>query len=324
MGVYNGLPYLRESIESVLDQTYADFEFLVVDDASTDGTAGIVSEYAARDDRIRLLRNRDNHGLTRSLNRALDAATGEFVARQDADDRSEPTRFERQVAYLDTHPDVAVVGTGAQLVDATGETVDRRLVRSDPSLADLQRKNHLIHGSVMGRRRAFADVDGYDEFFRYSQDYDLWLRLAAEYELANVPDPLYVLREHEESVYFSRRDESTLYAFLARGQSTGTLDPETVATVRAEGIETLYDHLSASQRAAFHRTLAARYLRYGHPEAARSEAEEAIRRADPATSAYLPYALSFASPRALAVLRWAVRRVLNLTTAVHNATSAQR
>lgn len=322
MGVYNGLPYVREAIESVLEQTYRDFEFLVVDDASTDESAEVVSEYAEEDDRIRLLENEKNRGLTWSLNRALDAARGEYVARQDADDRSEPTRFERQVTYLDDHPEVAAVGTGARLVDAAGEPLDRRVVLADPSLDDLQQKNHLIHGSVMGRKRAFADVGGYDEFFEYSQDYDLWLRLANEHELRNIPDPLYVLREHGGSVYFSQRDESTLYAFLVRGRSTGELNSETVEAVREDGIGTLYDRLSASQRATFHRTLAERYLRYGHQTEAREEAREAMRQADSTVSALLPYLLSFAGPRSLAVLRRGLRRVMNTKTALRNAASS--
>jgi glycosyltransferase involved in cell wall biosynthesis len=318
MGVYNGLPYVREAIESVLEQTYRDFEFLVVDDASTDESAEVVSEYAEEDDRIRLLENEKNRGLTWSLNRALDSAGGEFVARQDADDRSEPTRFERQVAYLDDHPEVAVVGTGARLVDAADETLDRRVVLADPSLTDLQRKNHLIHGSVMGRTRAFEAVDGYDEFFEYSQDYDLWLRLAAEHELRNIPEPLYVLREHGESIYIDKAWESTLYSLFARRQSTEQFDLDTIETVREQGIAELYEHLTVPERADFHRTLAGIHVRYGQTTPGRDEAVRSLHYSKAQVGAYALYALSLLGRRQLLAIRWALRRVMNARLDLRN------
>lgn len=319
MGVYNGLPYLRKSIESVLSQQYENFEFIIIDDASTDNSANVVAKYAEDDERIRLLENQENIGLTASLNRALNEAQGDFVARQDADDLSDPRRFERQVQFLKTHPDVAVLGTGARLVDAAGDEIDRRVVLTDPSLSDLQSKNHLIHGSVLARRSVLEDVGGYDEFFRYSQDYDLWLRLAANHDIRNVPDPLYILREHRNSIYFDRMEESTLYAFLARGQSTGTIAPETVEAVRADGIRTLYDRLSDPLRAAYHRALARTYLRYGHPTEARVEVRKARDAGANGAGAYVPYLLSFAPSPVLSGLRRAVRKYLNLTTRVRNA-----
>ena len=113
MGVYDGLPYVRDAVRSVLGQTYKDFELLVIDDCSTDGTAAELERVADGDDRLRIVRNDENVGLTRSLNRGLDEARGEYVARHDADDRSAPERLARQVAYLNANPDVAVVGTGA-------------------------------------------------------------------------------------------------------------------------------------------------------------------------------------------------------------------
>ena len=310
MGVYDGLPYVRDAVRSVLGQTYKDFELLVIDDCSTDGTAAELERVADGDDRLRIVRNDENVGLTRSLNRGLDEARGEYVARHDADDRSAPERLARQVAYLNANPDVAVVGTGARLVDASDHVIDTRVVLRTPTLADFRAKNHLIHGSILARRSVLRDHGGYDEFFEYSQDYDLWLRLAESNALRNLPDPLYDLREHTGSIYFDRMEESTLYATLARGRSAGRFSAETVDRVRAEGIGSLYDYLSPAEKRAFHESLARVCLRYEHTDEACEQVETALSfSATPKT--YLVYGLTCIGPRPVRLLRKLLRKAMN-------------
>jgi len=206
MAVYNGTRFLREAIESVLGQSFADFEFIIVDDGSTDETPEILASYA--DPRIRVLCNHENLGLAASLNRGIETARGEYLARMDADDISRAQRFAGQVDFLEQHPEVVLLGTAYEKIDEQGRVVGR----GDPPLANnelqtaLPLHNRFCHGVVMMRREALIRVGGYDEAFEQSQDYDLWLRLAELGEIANLPEYLYAWRRHPGGV--SRLQES--------------------------------------------------------------------------------------------------------------------
>ena len=120
MPAYNAEKYINEAIDSILAQTFTDFEFIIIDDGSTDSTCAIVESYS--DSRIRFFKNEHNLGVAATLNRGLDLARGEYIARMDADDISLPTRFEKQAAYMDSHPDVVVCGTGVECFGARHET----------------------------------------------------------------------------------------------------------------------------------------------------------------------------------------------------------
>lgn len=317
MGVYNEKKHLTQAIESILTQTYDDFELLIVDDASTDNSPDIVRSY--EDPRITLLENETNQGLTASLNRALEHAEGEFVARQDADDVSEPDRFERQVGFLERNKSVDVVGTGAYLIDGNGTVLDKRVGYCNPTFEDFMDKGHLVHGSVMARRSTLEAVGGYDEFFRYGQDQELWLRLTDQgCKIANIPQPLYRHRIHDEGVYFSRKDESAMYGIVARDLVTGACDPSIKEELSDEGVLAYYDQISPERRASFHADLATRYLRYGHTEPALEECRKARN--------YRPYApglvalstLAHLGPTITDPVRWGMRRYLNLKTRLSN------
>jgi len=202
MSVYNGRRYLREAIESVLRQTFGDFEFLILDDGSSDGSQDIILSY--RDPRIRLVANTTNIGLTKSLNRGLARALAPLIARQDADDVSYPNRLEKQVEIMDRHPDVVLVGAQARTIDSGGSPV-----RGTPwprAVTDLGMRWQLIfespfvHTSVMFRREVvWGELGGYDEEFVTSQDYELWSRVARRYRIGNLPDCLVDFRVHPES-----------------------------------------------------------------------------------------------------------------------------
>ncbi len=211
MSVYNGEKYAPEAVESILAQTFDDFEFILIDDGSTDRSKSLLEGYAKRDERIRLV-SRPNKGLTKTLNEGLGLARGEFVARMDADDVALPTRFEKQVAFLRGKPQCVCVGSRVLRIDPYGsplsesdhklthEEIDRQLMEEGLGWA-------ITHPVAMMRRDAVATVGGYREQFRTSQDLDLWLRLAEVGQLANLPEVLLKYRYHPESVGFTNFEE---------------------------------------------------------------------------------------------------------------------
>src|SRR5581483_4182638 len=190
-----------------LGQSFADFEFLIIDDGSTDRSRAMLERYAARDRRIRLT-SRPNTGYTAALNELLREARGELVARMDADDVALPERLARQVAYLRAHPDVVCVGTAVQFIDGAGaylrdghpgmdhEEIQRRALAGDCA---------LNHPSVMMRRAAVLAVGGSHVEFEPAEDLDLWLRLGEVGRLANLPEVLMKYRQHPAS--FSERHQ---------------------------------------------------------------------------------------------------------------------
>jgi hypothetical protein len=196
MTVYNGAAYVRAAVASLLEQTYADFELLVVDDASTDGSGDIVAAMA--DPRIRLVRNNVNLGLTRSLNRGLEIARGELIARQDADDLSAPDRLTKQVEFLDAHPDVALVGSWYRKMDAAGASLGDRHLPEDHALLRWALLFYcpFVHSAIVFRRHiVVGEHSGYDERFLYGEDYDLWSRVARCHRVANIPAVLVAYRQ---------------------------------------------------------------------------------------------------------------------------------
>ena len=229
MSVWNGERFVAEAVESVLAQTFGDFEFLIVDDASTDSTPAILAAY--RDARVRILRNDENLGLTKSLNRGLREARGEYVARLDADDVCLPRRLELQSSFLNANPNVAVVGGQAHFI---GENGRRRLGDRTPRSARaakfaLMFSSPLIHSAAMFRRSVVVDeLHGYDEEFVTSQDVDLWSRISARHELRNLD--AYVLRHrvHRGSISATRytyRNVSRVQYVLHRAVMASTGDP---------------------------------------------------------------------------------------------------
>ena len=209
MSVYNGEKYLAEAVESILAQTLADFDFIIIDDGSKDGSLAMLQKYAARDPRIHLT-SRPNQGLTRTLNEAFSQARGEFIARMDSDDVARPDRFENQVRFLRGHPQVVCTGGWFELIDGEGRLLT--LLRPPTDDVEIQRQalaghGAICHPSAMIRRQALERINGYDTDFKTAQDLDLWLRLGEIGKLANVPVPVLSFRLHESSVSESKRHE---------------------------------------------------------------------------------------------------------------------
>lgn len=198
MSVHNGERYLRQAIDSILGQTFTDFEFIIIDDRSIDRTLEIISSYG--DPRVRLIKNTENLGLTTSLNIGVDTASGEYIARMDGDDVSLPERLQKQVAYMDEHPDIAASGTWAQDIDPEGNMVGLRRVPFGKRMDyDFWRPSPLIHPSTMIRVAHLGELR-YDSGIKYGQDYDLWLTLRREYRIDNLPEYLLLYRVHADSI----------------------------------------------------------------------------------------------------------------------------
>lgn len=212
MTVFNAGRYLDASIRSILAQTFQDWEFVIVDDASDDGSAERAGTWAAKDGRIRLIPNRANKGQTLCLNQGLREARGRWVARQDADDLSHPLRLTRQFERVTVEPDLVILGTCGRIIDGA----DRLTGLLDVPLTDESIRwsaallNPFLHTSVMFRRDIVRDgLGGYDAGFRISQDYDLWTRLLARGKSANLPGRLVCYRNLPSSL--SRTGRSTAF-----------------------------------------------------------------------------------------------------------------
>ena len=177
MSVYNGAKFLAEAIDSILAQTFTDFEFIIIDDASSDDSLHIINSY--KDARIVLLQNTKNIGLTKSLNIGIAKAKGKYVARMDADDISLPKRLEKQFSFMEEHLEFAFCGTTAKTINDVGKEISFFKPPTDSSkiLALLLFKNCFFHSSITIRRDALLTVSGYDEEFIYAQDYRLYLQL---------------------------------------------------------------------------------------------------------------------------------------------------
>lgn len=253
MSVYNGEKYLREAIESILNQTIPDFEFIIVNDASTDSSPKIMQSYG--DARIKIINNEKNIGLTRSLNSAIAQAQGKFIARQDADDISLPNRLEEQLRYFEQHPEVALLGTSIDLIDDEGKITGKRVISADPS-KNFFRSSWFAHGSVMFKSKIVRELGGYNELFRYSQDYELWLRIAKHYPVRGLAQELYQLRLHGESIQFQKREEAALYHLLALRLNRSDMDEASLKAIKDNGIKSLYPWLNKNEKVFFHKSMA--------------------------------------------------------------------
>jgi glycosyltransferase involved in cell wall biosynthesis len=214
MPIYNARRYLRPAVESVLGQTFRDFELIAVDDGSKDDSLAILREYAAKDERMRVI-SRPNTGIVGALNDGLAAARGELIARMDCDDICTADRFEKQVAFLHEHPECVLVGSQVLLIDPDGEPLctkrDTEYTHERIDDAHLRGRWPLVHPAVMVRRDAIAKVGGYRTRYEFLEDLDLFLRLAEVGRLASLKDVLLHYRLHTGSICHTREsDQDTI------------------------------------------------------------------------------------------------------------------
>lgn len=219
MTVYNAECFLGEAIESVLEQTFTDFELLILDDCSSDSSWSIVQDYARRDSRIRAIRNETNLGGCENLNKGLRLIQSPYIARHDNDDWSYPDRLEKQVRFLDEHLAVGVVGGTIEIIDEKGNILGRRSYeRSDAAIRKkIFRYSPFAHPLVMVRKSVWDQVGGYyDPQFAPADDYDLWFRIGRVAQLANMPDVLLKYRMVAGSITFRSTKKMELTTIRVR------------------------------------------------------------------------------------------------------------
>lgn len=205
MPAYNSEKYIAEAIESVLNQTFSDFEFIIINDGSTDGTSQIVKEYAKQDKRIKFVNHSKNKGIVGVLNEGLDLATGEYIARMDSDDISLPTRFEKQIDYMDKHPECGVLGTWFQIFGNINGVVKHP---ERIKLLNLLVNEHVGHPTVMLRKSVIDKYDfRYNWDYRCAEDFELWSRMVLVTEIHNLPEVLLRYRWAETNISVVRSTE---------------------------------------------------------------------------------------------------------------------
>lgn len=271
MAVYNERPHLEEAVQSILAQTFGDFEFIIVNDGSTDGTGNVLERLAGRDDRIRLV-HQENRGVCRSRNRALSMANGRFMAIMDGDDVSDSRRLERQVQFLRTRPEIGLVGTKIKYIDADGQVTGRGHRPTEPDVMawKLLFNTCICHPSVMARRTLFEELGGYCEWAPVGQDYELFTRAVQVSELATVPDRLFKLRRHSGSVTVSKRKEQVRIAGKAAanlhrallGSRADEQRSAFLVWMETEGIERALEETSIQDLDTIHGYVRALYRAY--------------------------------------------------------------
>ncbi len=214
MSVYNGDKYLDESIKSVLNQTFTDFEFIIINDCCTDNSLNIIKQHAEKDDRIVLITNRANLGLTKSLNLGLKIAKGKYIARIDADDIAQLERLEIQYDFLEKNRDIFLVGSGAYNIDENGKiiTIMKPLIKMKDIEKKLSTQNCLYHPTIMFRNEGQT----YREKFVYGQDYDYYLRLlSSNKKISNIFDPLIKYRINPNAITWSKKSKQKYFSLKA-------------------------------------------------------------------------------------------------------------
>ncbi|MFW5804566.1 MAG: glycosyltransferase family 2 protein [bacterium] len=204
MSVYNSEKHLKNAIDSILNQSYQNFEFIIIDDNSTDDTWDILINYNKKDPRVKIYKNTVNKGLPENLNNAIKISEGDYIARMDGDDISDRKRIERQVEYLEHNPDISMVGSFSWLINEEGENIGQKRVHLTTNFKKLLRRIDVIHASVMFRGDFFKKYGFYDPYFKKAQDMDLWLRATEKgATIATIPEYLYYIRSDRKLI--SRR-----------------------------------------------------------------------------------------------------------------------
>ena len=286
MSVFNGERFLREAVDSILGQSFNDFEFIIVNDGSTDSTGELLSKYTTADSRVVLVQNKQNIGLTRSLNKGLRLAQGEFIARQDADDVSMAARLATQVEYLDNHPKIGLAGVLGFAIDARNRVTNAlSLPTQDAEIRwALLFGNAFVHSGVMFRRRLVSEAGYYNTNLRYAQDYDYWTRFSEKCEVGNITQRLVCWRLTSRSVTETHFLEQQACADLTSMRQIAKL---------LDGCNAANERVRAPERMRGVRLLARHMLAELDPEAAFAAIEDIML----LLGQYLSESLANLSPR---------------------------
>jgi glycosyltransferase involved in cell wall biosynthesis len=231
--VFNADKYVFQAIESILNQTYTDFELIIIDDGSTDHSAEVICSF--HDTRIVFLQNQDNQGLVYTLNRGIQSAKGKYIARMDADDISLPHRFQQQVSFLEMHPEIGVVGSGYLPIDENNNAVRSPIYKAEYPLTvkwAILIGNPLAHPSTMYRADLARQLGGYDKHFTYAEDYEFWTRMAEITNICSIKDVLiryrvrdddHRSRKYSEMLQETNKIRQIAFSRLFNGQMTSEI-----------------------------------------------------------------------------------------------------
>lgn len=284
MAVYNGEKYLDEAIESILSQTFRDFEFIIINDASTDNTECIIEKYLQLDGRILKLNNTINQERAESRNSGLKIAKGEYVSIIDSDDISLPEKLERQVRFLDEHCDVGFVGTSWFCVDENG--VELSINECSESISR-NAVHFMCNPSILARKSCLEIVGGYRPALVPAEDYDLWLRVSENKNVSNVKDPLFKYRIHGESSTALQKLEmdfsATLAIEMAEERRTGL---DTLSALSIQEVERIKYRWRKSSEIAKRKMLSHNYSTWCHAAFALGEHSRALGYAKSALKSY--------------------------------------
>jgi glycosyltransferase involved in cell wall biosynthesis len=208
MAVYNGEKYLREAIESMLNQTYTNFEFLIINDGSTDTTEEIIMSY--QDERIRHIKNEQNLKLIASLNKGLDLAIGKYIARMDADDISMPERLEKQVEFMERKPEIGVLGSWVEIIGKEEPMIIQHKTNFNDIRVELLFHNYLCHPSVIINNLLIKKHNLKYPNFLHAEDYGLWIQVAKYGKIEILPEFLLKYREHGENISLTLKKEQKI------------------------------------------------------------------------------------------------------------------
>ena len=205
--VYNGENFLNQCIESMLNQTYDNFELLIIDDGSIDNSKNIINNY--NDSRITFIENKKNIGLTDTLNKGLRQAKGDYIARIDQDDIALENRLLEQMDYLSKHPDIKLIGTWCEIIDENNNKIKsiRRPINRKKILEAFVSYNPFLHSSVIFEKSTALNLGGYSTSFVHAQDFDLWYKIASKNNVYNVPHELVKIRWHSQRATLSAQNK---------------------------------------------------------------------------------------------------------------------
>lgn len=306
MPVYNGAQYLKDAIDSVLAQTFTEFEFLIVNDGSTDNSLQIIESY--NDKRIKVL-SQENQGVSAALNAGLNAASGDFIARTDCDDICKPDRLEKQINFLINNPDFILVGSDADYVDKDGVFAFHYQNIGHTNEEIQERIHHhcpFIHSAVIYNKEAVISIGGYDENAYLFEDYFLWIKLVKAGKVANIKEPLMIIRFNPSSVTIDDKDCSKEYLEIkAKALETGILDDE-----KGNLLKRAFKKISPEKKVfSYHSLLAKKYLWDNpSPAKARDHIFQALKMSPAKFSLYALFALSIMPPSLVKVIYKVIKR----------------
>ncbi len=221
MSVYNNEKHLKEAVKSILNQTYTDFEFIIINDGSNDDCLDILLEYQKNNNQV-LIIDQKNIGLTKSLNRGIQLARGKYIARQDADDKSLPERLEKQVQFLEANPDYFLIGADYKIIDEFSNVIGKPEIPvpidNYEIKAAINKYNAFIHSLVMFRNDTNSMGYLYDTSYKYSQDYELWIRILEHHNGYNLPEVLGLSRTWPKAISQKKIKIQRRYALRVKKQ----------------------------------------------------------------------------------------------------------